>query len=258
MRLGIIMCIIATLLGCQKQPEDALVIGTISGPETELVEVAKDEAFKQHGLRVKIVEFSDYNLPNEALQDGSLDANIYQHQPYLDQAIRTRGYQFVVIGKSFIYPMALYSDKYKTLQAIPEGAVIALPNDPSNEARALKLLATHHLISLKPGKLADVSQVVDNPKHWVFKTMDAAQLPKILPDVDGALINTTFAIPSGLSPSKDALLVEDKTSPYVNLIVMRKANPKKEQLKLFVASFHSPAVQQKAKALFGEGAIAGW
>ncbi|MCX7114623.1 MAG: MetQ/NlpA family ABC transporter substrate-binding protein [Gammaproteobacteria bacterium] len=258
MRWGILLAVVVGLLGCDKPPEDALVIGTIAGPETALVEVAKIEAFKQHGLRIKIVEFSDYNLPNEALDDRSLDANIYQHRPYLEQSMRAKGYPFEIMGKSFIYPMGLYSSKYHNLKELPEGAMIAVPNDPSNEERALRLLALHHLIKLKPGEAASIEQIEENPKHFVFKALDAAQLPRILPDVGAAVINTTFAITAGLRPSKDALILEDKNSPYVNIIVVRKDNPKKEQLKLFVASFQSPAVKQKAQELFGDGAIAAW
>lgn len=246
------------LLACEKPKEDALVVGTIAGPETELVEVAKAEVFKRHGLRVKVVEFSDYNLPNEALRDGSLDANVYQHLSYLNTAKRLRGYPFEVIGKTFVYPMGVYSAKYKNLNALPERAVIALPNDPSNEARALKLLAQAGLISLNDTEVPDVKDITKNTKQLTFKSMDAAQLPRVLPDVDAAVINTTFAIPAGLRPSKDALLLETKDSPYANLIVIREDSPKKASLKLFVESLQSEAVKVKAKDLFRDGAIPAW
>lgn len=253
----LILCLI--LAACSKQPSpDVLVIGTIAGPETDLVEVAKVQAFKSHGLRVKVVEFSDYNLPNEALQDGSLDANIFQHLPYLEEVIVARGYPFEVFGRTFIYPMGLYTSKHKTLADLPDGALIALPNDPSNEARALKLLAHAHLIKLKKSVAVGLKAIVGNPKKLVFKSLDAAQLPRILPDVDAAVINTTFAIPAGLSPLRDALLLETKDSPYANLIVIRKDSLKREQLKQFVEAMHSQAVKDKAKKLFGEGAIPAW
>jgi D-methionine transport system substrate-binding protein len=246
------------LLGCEKPKEDALVVGTIAGPETELVEVAKTEAFKRHGLRIKIVEFSDYNLPNEALRDGSLDANAYQHKLYLDQAMLARGYPFEILGKTFIYPMGLYSSKHHSLQEMPAKPVIAIPNDPSNEARALKLLERNGWITLNPGPVPTVQDIVNNPNKIVFKPMDAAQLPRILPDVDGAVINTTFAVPSGLHPAKDALLLETKDSPYANLIVIRKDSKKKEQLKQFVEAFQSDAVKKKAHELFDDSALPGW
>lgn len=246
------------LQACDQPQEDALVVGTISGPETELVEVAKTEAFKQHGLRIKIIEFSDYNLPNEALRDGALDANVYQHLPYLQAAIKARSYPFSVIGKTYIYPVGLYSKKHARLEDIPEKARIALPNDPSNEARALKLLEQRGFIKLKTTDFPDVKDIIKNPKHWTFVVMDAAQLPRILPDVDGAIINTTFAIPSGLNPQKDALLLEDKNSPYANLIVIRNDNPKKEQLDQLVEALHSQAVQDKAQEVFQGGALPAW
>lgn len=258
LRFILLSCFLA-LAGCGTKPSpDTLVIGTIAGPETELVEVAKTQAFKAHGLRVKIVEFSDYNLPNEALQDRSLDANVFQHLPYLQEVMEARNYPFDVLGKTFIYPMGLYSSKYKSADDLPEGAVIALPNDPSNEARALKLLEHAHFIKLKAGSTSDTKDIISNPKGLVFKPIDAAQLPRILPDVDGAVINTTFAIPAGLRPSRDALVLETKDSPYANLIVIRKDSPKREQLKQFVDAMHSDAVKAKAKSLFGDGAIPAW
>ena len=256
--LAIIGCVLA-LSGCDHKPSpDTLVIGTIAGPETELVEVAKAQAFKDKGLRVKIVEFSDYNLPNEALVDQSLDANVFQHLPYLKKVMRARGYPFEIFGRTFIYPMGLYSAKFKTVETLPNGATIAIPNDPSNEARALKLLQQAHLITLKHKASPSLDDIRRNPKQLVFKSIDAAQLPRILPDVDGAVINTTFAIPSGLSPSRDALFLETKDSPYANLIVIRQDSPKKAQLKQFVEAMHSTAVKEKAKTLFGDGAIPAW
>ena len=256
----LILGLCALLLSCHHDTDKKmLMVGSISGPETELVEAARDVAASQ-GLPVKIVEFNDYNLPNEALADESIDMNIYQHQPYLDKALRAKHYAFTVLGKTFVYPMGLYSLKHKTLSAIPEGAVIALPNDPSNEERALILLAKGKMITLRPGHGTTVHRIRDNPKHIVFKEMDAAQLPRVLPDVDGAVINTTFAIPAGLHPSKDALLVEGSDSPYANLIVVRKVNDiqKEAAMKKFVKAMHSEAVKKKAQSLFGDAAVPAW
>lgn len=247
------------LLGaCQKHPLEELVVGTITGSETRLAEVAKEEAFKRYGLRITLVEFSDYNLPNAALQDKSLDVNIYQHAPYLKQAMLAKGYAFEVIGRTFIYPMGVYSDKYSSLSALPDGAVIAIPNDPSNEERALRLLAQQGLLQLEPDTSASVHTITENPRGFIITPLDAAQLPRILPDVGAAVINTTFAIPAGLSPSADALALEGKDSPYANLIVVRQDSPKKDKLKLFVQAFHSEAVKAEAQKLFGDGAIPAW
>ena len=246
------------LMACGKQSPNTLVIGTISGPETELVDVAQKVAAEQYGLTIKIIEFSDYNLPNEALEDGTLDANVYQHLPYLKAASKAHGYDLDVIGKTFVYPTGLYSSKFKSLKKLPNGAIIALPNDPSNEARALLLLQKAGLITLKKGESTTLHDIASNPKNIQFKELDAAQLPRILRDVDAAVINTTFAIPAGLNPSRDALFMENKNSPYANLIVIRRDSDKKEQLLLFVKAMNSKDVKDKATALFGGAAIPAW
>lgn len=249
---------IFTLSACGKSNPNTLVVGTIAGPETTLVEVARKIAEEKYGLSVKIVEFNDYNLPNEALDDGSLDLNIYQHKPYLDAAIAAHQYALEPVAKTFIYPLALYSKKHHKLNQLKAGAIIALPNDPSNEARALLLLKKHGLVRLKTETPNSTQDIQSNPRHFVFKEMDAALLPRSLDDVDAAVINTTFALPAGLSPQKDGLIVEDKDSPYINLIVAKKNAPKAEQIALFIKAFQSEAVREKAKELFGDAAIAGW
>lgn len=259
MRQFILFSICTLLAACGGKPTpNTLKVGAIAGPETELVQVAADVAHQQYGLNIKVIEFSDYNLPNAALQDGSLDANVYQHLPYLEAAMAAHGYDLEAIGKTFIYPTGIYSKKYKTLSSLPEHALIAIPNDPSNEARALLLLKNSGLITLKSSKKTTLQDIADNPRKLTFKELDAAQLPRILDDVDAAVINTTFAIPAGLTPSRDALYMEDKDSPYANLVVIRKNSTKKSQLMLLVKALNSEAVQQKALALFGEGAIPAW
>ncbi len=261
MRFIALLSLLVSLTGCQPQvtPPNTLTIGTIAGPETDLVKAAQATAKADYDLEIKVVEFSDYNLPNEALQDGSLDANVYQHLPYLQSAQKAHGYTLEPIGRTFLFPAGLYSNKIKNLDALPERAQIAIPNDPSNEARALTLLAEAKLITLRKNTdVPNTKDIIKNPKQLRFKTLDAAQLPRILPDVDAAVINTTFAIPAGLNPMKDALLTEPKTSPYANLIVIRMDTPKRDKLELFVKAMHSDAVKEKAQALFGNAAIAAW
>lgn len=253
-----VLALLLSVSGCGKPDPKTLVVGTIAGPETELVDVAQKIALERFGLTVKVIEFSDYNLPNEALRDGTLDANVYQHLPYLKAASKAHGYDFEVIGKTFVYPAGLYSTKIKTLQSLPNHALIALPNDPSNEARALLLLQKAGLITLRSTQNTTLHNIASNPKQLRFKELDAAQLPRILADVDAAVINTTFAIPAGLSPTHDALYMENKDSPYANLIVIRRNSEKKEQLQLLVKALNSKAVADKAHELFGEGAITAW
>jgi len=253
------LCLVLLLFACSKKPHTDVVVGTISGPETELALVAQQVAKKKFNLAVKIVEFSDYNLPNEALADGTLDANIYQHLPFLTESIKARGYKLAVIGKTFIYPMGIFSAKYKNIKDILEQAVVSIPNDPSNQTRALTLLAKAGLITL-PKKFTTVGlkDIIENKHHLVIKELDAAQLPRMLADVDLAVINTTFAIPAGLNPVKDALFLETKDSPYANLIVVRASELKNPKLLLFVEAMHSPEVIAKSRELFGDNALPAW
>lgn len=247
------------LISCNHKPSpNTLVVGTISGPETELVDVAQKVAKNRYGLNVKIVEFSDYNLPNEALQDGTLDANVYQHLPYLTSAIKAHGYKVKAIGKTFVYPAGIYSKKYKHLTDIPMNAKVAIPNDPSNESRALLLLEKANLIRFTKNSEPTINAINYNPKRLRFQELDAAQLPRVLPDVDAAVINTNYAIPAGLRPSLDALFTENKNSPYANLIVVRTNNNKQEKLQLLVKALNSKEVKAKAKEIFGDAAIPAW
>jgi D-methionine transport system substrate-binding protein len=257
MRFFSVFLLIFALISCKQNPQ-ILTVGTIAGPETSLVEEAKKIAAKKYGLQVKIIEFNDYNLPNAALQDGSLDVNVYQHLPYLEETIKAHGYNLKPVGKTFLYPTGIYSEKLKSLTELPEEAIIAIPNDPSNEIRALLLLQKAKLITLKEQKTPTLSDITSNPKHLKIKELDAAQLPRVLPDVHAAIINTNFALPAGLNPEKNAIFIEEKDSPYMNLIVTRVNNAKEQQIKEFVQAFQSEEVKKKAQELFGNTAIPSW
>lgn len=249
---------LAFLSACQPESKADLVVGTISGPETELVKVAQAEALKQFGMHVKIIEFNDYHLPNEALADGSLDMNIYQHQPFLNASIKARGYPIMAIAKTFIYPMGMYSKQLKELASLQSGAIIAIPNDPSNETRALKLLEQAKLIRCQNKDVLSPQDIIENQYNFKFKELDAAQLPRILPDVSAAIINTTFAIPAGLNPQQDSILLESKDSPYANLMVIKIKDKDSQNIQHFITAMHSQGVIDKAKSLFGSGAITAW
>lgn len=252
-----LLCITA----CSSSASDnnTVRVGTIAGPETELMEVAAQVAKQKYGLNVKIVTFSDYNLPNEALNDGSIDANAFQHIPFLEKQIAAQNYKIVSIGKTFLYPMGLYSKKIKNLVQLKNGSKVAIPNDPSNEARALLLLQKAGLITLKPGAMIDatINQVESNPKNLKLVELDAAQIPRSMDDVTLGAINTNFAIPAGYTLQK-ALFVEGTDSPYTNIIVARTSDATNPKLKELVEAFQSPEVAAKAKALFGDAAIPGW
>lgn len=251
------------LAGCHHKKQEAqnvVTVGTISGPETQVMQVAKQVAKKKYGLDVQIIPFSDYNAPNLALVSGSIDANAFQHKAFLDAQIKARGFKITSIGKTFLYPMGVYSTKIKSLNAVKAGDKVAVPNDPSNEARSLLLLQKANLIKLKPGAgvNATTADIVSNPKGLQFVELDAAQLPRSLQDVTLAVINTTYAGEIHLSPMKDALVHESTRSPYVNLIVVQTKNKDNKKLKELVKAFQSGPVKVKARQLFGDAAIAGW
>lgn len=241
----------ALLAGCHDD-DKTVTIGTIAGPETQLAEVAAEVAQERYGLHVKIVTFSDYVQPNAALDDGSLQANVFQHAPYLNEQVAEHHYKLDVAGKTFIYPMGIYSKSYHNLSVLPEGSEIAIPNDPTNEGRALLLLEKAGLITLAPeaGLKATPHDITSNPKQLEFVELDAAQLARAYQDVEVAVINTNYALPAGLLPSKDALFIEDKNSPYANLIVVRTQDIDKPWVKELVNAFHSQEVVDKANALF--------
>jgi D-methionine transport system substrate-binding protein len=216
-------------------------------------------AKQKEGLDIKLVEFNDYVQPNAALDAGDLDANAFQHQPYLDSQIRQRGYKIVNVGLTYISPLGIYSKKLKSLKDLPQGAKVSLPNDPSNENRALLLLQTQGVIKLKAGAGANGSNatpldIESNPKKIKLVELDAAQLPRSLDDVDAAAINTNYALSAGLQPAKDAIAREDVHSPYANLIAVRTQDKSKPWVKKLVAAYQSPEVRQFINSEF-KGAV---
>ncbi len=260
-KLIIIVIAALGLSACHnKEAKNTIKVGTIAGPETQLMQVAKKVALKRFDLHVKIVAFSDYNMPNAALSDGSIEANMFQNVPYLKAQVKAHHYKFAVVGRTFIYPMGLYSKKIKKLSQLKDAALVAIPNDPSNEARGLLLLQKAHLIRLKKsaGINATPIDIVANPKHLKFVELGAAQLPRALADVALAAINTNYAIPAGLSPSRDALFKEGADSIYADVVVVRVQDKNKPKVKQLVAALHSKAVLRAAKQLFKGDAIVAW
>lgn len=268
LRLTIMFNKLFALMGCiflischqNSNPTNTLRVGTIDGPETQLMEIAKKFAYNQFHLNIKIVPFSDYLQPNAALHDGSLDANVFQHQPWLDQDNKQHQYNLVAVGKTFIYPMGLYPGKAKTLSDIPVGGIISIPNDPSNEGRALLLLQKAGLIQLKKSAsiYATPADIEKNPKKLIFKELDSAQLTRSLADVSAAVINTNFALEANLSPAHDALVREGVDSLYANIIVTRKDLINDPRIKELIEALHSPEVIKMANTLFHHEAIPAW
>jgi D-methionine transport system substrate-binding protein len=252
------------LTGCGQDEKDPnhIKVGVIVGAEQQVAEVAQKVAKEKYGLDVELVTFNDYVLPNEALSKGDIDLNAFQHKPYLDQQIRDRGYKLVSVGSTFVYPIAGYSKKIKSLSELQPGSQIALPNDPTNLGRSLLLLQQEGLIKLKDGVglLPTVLDVTENPKNLKLVELEAPQLPRSLDDqqIALAIINTTYASQIGLTPAKDGLFVEGKESPYVNLLVSREDNKDAENVKKFVQAYQSDEVNDAANKIFNGGAVKGW
>ena len=234
-------------------------VGIMSGEDEDVWRAAAAEAEKV-GLTLELVTFNDYTQPNEALERGEIDANAFQHKPYLDAQIRDRGFKLVPVGNTFVYPIAGYSKKIKALSELKDGAQIAVPNDPTNLGRSLILLEKQGLLKLKEGAglEATVLDIASNPRNFKIVELEAAQLPRSLEDVDLSIINNTFAGQIGLTPTENGLFVEDKESPYVNLIVARENNKDDEKVKQFVQSFQTDEVYQKGVELFKGGLVKGW
>lgn len=252
------------LVGCGQDEKDPnhIKVGVIVGTEQQVAEVAQKVAKDKYGLDVELVTFNDYVLPNEALSKGDIDVNAFQHKPYLDQQIKDRSYKLVAVGNTFVYPIAGYSKKIKSLDELEPGSQVALPNDPTNLGRSLLLLQKVGLIKLKDGVglQPTVLDVVENPKNLKLVELEAPQLPRSLDDAQIALaiINTTYASQIGMTPAKDGIFVEDKESPYVNLIVAREDNKDAENVKKFVQAYQSDEVNDAANKAFNGGAVKGW
>ncbi|MBK6016958.1 MetQ/NlpA family ABC transporter substrate-binding protein [Streptomyces sp. MBT53] len=226
--LGLTACGSGSDTGRSSGKDDGtLVVGATAVPAGEVLTYIKDNLAAKAGLDLEIKEFTDYVLPNTALQEGSLDANLYQNQPFLDEFNKSKGTDLVSVVKAYLPPMGVYSKKIEDIAKLGDGATVAVPNETTNEGRALKLLAAKGLITLKAGAGTDASpaDVTANPKHLKFKELDPAQLPRSLDDVDVAVINNNYAQDAGLSPAKDAILLESaKDNPYANLLAVKRGN----------------------------------
>ncbi|GLU47659.1 MetQ/NlpA family ABC transporter substrate-binding protein [Nocardiopsis ansamitocini] len=208
--------------------EQALTVGATAVPAGEILEFIRDELAEEAGLDLTIQEFADYNAPNAALAEGELDANLYQHEPFLADYNANSGTDLVAVADIYLPPLGLYSFTVDTVDDLPDGATVALPNDPTNEYRALLLLQEGGLITLADGieeSAFSLSDITDNPKELEFQEVDAAQLPRSLEDVDAAVVNANYALDAQLDANEDAILMEQfEGSPYVNVLATTAAN----------------------------------
>ncbi|GHU34982.1 metal ABC transporter substrate-binding protein [Betaproteobacteria bacterium] len=248
--------IVSVTASAQDKP---LKVGVTAGPHAQVLEAVKKVA-ERDGLKVQIIEFSDYVQPNAALAAGDLDLNSYQHLPYLEAQIKDRGYKFVNVAFTVTFPIGIYSKKVKSLKDLKEGASFGIPNDPTNGGRVLLLLQDQGLLKLKPdaGLKATPLDVTDNPKKFKFVELDAAQLPRSLDDLDVSAINTNFAISAGLNPSKDAIAIENANGPYANIIAVREQDKDKPWVTQFVKAYRSDEVKKFIDATFQGSVIAAW
>jgi len=232
----------------KKAKTTTLVVGASNVPHAEILEKAKP-ILKKKGINLVIKKFQDYVLPNKALASKQLDANYFQHIPYLESQNKQFHYGFVNAGGIHIEPIGIYSKKYKKLTDLPDGAHIIMSSSVADHGRLLSLLEAQGLIKLKPGidkTTATVKDVIDNPKHLQFDAKyEASLLPKIYNNGEGdaVLINSNYAIQAGLNPLKDAIAIEDKNSPYVNVIAVRKGDENKPAIKTLVEVLHSKKIQ---------------
>jgi len=236
--------------------EVTLKIGAAAVPHAEILEFVKPK-LKAEGVNLDIVVFDDEGQLNPALKDGQIEANYFQHVPYLDSVKKEQGYDFAVTTKVHVEPIGFYSSKLKSKDEIKEGAKIGIPNNPSNEYRALVLLQQQGLIKLKEGLTtyeATPKDIADNPLKLKFVEADSATLPRSLPDLDGAIINTNLVLEAKLDPNS-ALFREDANSPYANVIVVRAGDESKDEIKKLDAALTTPEVKQFIQDKYGVAVV---
>lgn len=239
---------------------ETLRAGVTPGPHAEIMEVVAEIAAEEQGLTIEIMEFSDYVIPNTALADGELDFNSFQHEPYLDNQKQDRGFDLVSVAPTLVFPMGFYSNKYESIDEVPEGATVAIQNDPTNGGRALLLLQSAGVLTVDEaaGLTPTILDVLENPRNFNLIELEAAQLPRSLDDVDVAAINTNYAVDAGMKPAEDAILREGIDSPYMNIIVVRSEDADAEWLEKLLAAYHTDRVREFVDERFEGAAIPGF
>jgi D-methionine transport system substrate-binding protein len=240
-------------IGSAQRP---LRIGVTAGPHAQVMEKVREIAARD-GLLLRIIEFSDFIQPNVALAAGDLDANSYQHQPFLDQQVRDRRLPLVSVGKTLVFPMGVFSRRHRRLADVPAGGRIAIPNDPTNGGRALVLLAGQGAFRLRDGAdfRATVADIADNPRRLRIVELEAPQLPRALDEVEAAAINSNFALQAGLNPVRDSIAIESADSPYANLIAVRQQDRDAAWVRRLVAAYQTQEVKDFVQATFQGAAV---
>lgn len=244
---GLIGCGANTKNSSSNVKDDKIIkIGVSPRPHKEIVDVAIP-LLEKEGYKVEVTEFNDYVQPNTAVEEGSLDVNFFQHVPYLNEQIESRGLHLKSVAAIHLEPMGLYSKKITSLSQLKDGDTIAIPNDTSNEARALKLLADNELIKVNDGELVTIADITENPKNFKFTELEAAAIPRAIDDVDAAVINGNYAIEAGFNVLEDGIIKEDKDSeaakPYANILVVKEGNENLEKIQDLVKALTSDEVR---------------
>lgn len=249
--------VLAALIGTAQA--ETIRVGVTAGPHAEVLDVVRKVA-AERGLAIKVVEFTDYVVPNQALAQKDIEANSFQHEPYLKNQISKTNWKIVKVANTIASPQGVYSIKYKKLADLPEGARVAIANDPSNGARGLLILEEQGLIKLKnSGSVtASVADIAENPRKLKFVELDAAQLPRSLQDVDLVSINNNYAVQAGLNPAKDAIARESPESPWINILAVREEDKEKQWVKQLIGAYHSEPVKQFLDTRFKGTYIATW
>lgn len=262
MKKNILVSIVVTLVlslvltACGKKPVEnnastvtgstnaVLTVGATPEPHVPILKVI-EPILKNEGIEIKIVEFTDYVLPNLALVDGEIDANFFQHIPYMESFANNNNAKLEAVAKVHVEPLGLYSKKLDNIENLKDGAKIAIPNDATNGGRALILLESHGYIKLKEdaGLEATEKDIAQNPKNLSFIPLEAPLLPRSLDDVDAAVINTNYALEAGLNPLNDALIIENEDSPYANILVVKPENANNENIQKLIKALNSEEVR---------------
>lgn len=236
-----------------------LTVGATPVPQGDILRFVDEKLAADAGLDIDVKEYTDYTLPNKALSDGDIDANYFQHKPYLDSEVKGQGYEITGFEPINLEPFALFSNKVKDVADLPEGAKIGINNDPANQGRALKMLEEADLITLNDGVdavSAKLSDVRENPKNLEFVEADAAQLARTLQDVDASVINGNNALEAGLSPAKDGILIESaENNPYGNFLAVRTQNKDDENVRKLNDLLHSPEVKKFIEEKWSDGSV---
>jgi D-methionine transport system substrate-binding protein len=254
-----VLLLAAPVFSSLAQADQTVRVGIMSGEDEDVWRVVSQQA-KAHGVTVKLTTFNDYTQPNEALENGGLDANAFQHKPYLDNQIKTRGYHIVVVGYTAVWPIGLYSRKWHSVTDLPKGALIGVPNDPSNEGRALNVLASQGIIKLRDGAgiLATAADITDNPKGIKVKELDAGIVGRAIADLDAAVVNTDWAFKAGLKQNDRVATETVENNPYRNFIAVKAGHENDPWVKVIVAAYQNDTVKQTLEKAYHGTALAAW